>query len=165
MELTRLELQRIALEKTIRNGKTDKHLPEMITRLSNAMSDDMTLQCKIDFNIGQLIDSFVNTLRNGTNSRWAKCYEPDFTDGNGSWEIKVSMNCYNLCTPLVKPIRTVFVTHTGAYTISKKTLQEIFDNPYDYQDYVKIEPKGLRLKPTIAELGRPYKWLNDKLGF
>ena len=156
--------------KTTKNAKQDKGVTDLLVRIANAMDDDMVLQCKDgktddEVNLGQLVDSFINTLRSGTNSRWAKCYQADMTDGNGAWEIKVSANCYNLATALPKPMRTIFITSTGAYTITKKQLEEIFDDHYSFQDYVKEDSKGFRLKPAIAEIGKPCAWLNKVLGF
>lgn len=163
--LKRQDLLDKAIELELNPKKHTKNLPEMYTRLANACNDSMELQCNIRYNIGELVDSFINTVRSGENSRYAKAWQDDFRDGKGAWEIKVSLNCYSLCTPLEKPMRTLLVTSSGAYLISKKALIDIFDNPYDYQDYIKMEVDGLRLKPAITELGKPCKWLNELLGF
>ena len=159
------DLQDIALDKLANNAKQDKNIPDMLNRLANAMSTDAEVYCKSDFNMGQIIEGFIRSLKTHKNERWGKCYEADLEDGNGSWEIKTSLNCYNLATPLVKPTRTIFITNSGAYSLTKKQLEEIFQEPYDFQDYIKMDKKGLRLKPQIAEIGKPVKWLNEVLGF
>jgi hypothetical protein len=138
---------------------------DMLVRIANAMDNDMEVQCNDRWNVGELMDCLVNTIKSGQNSRYAKCNSNDFEDGLGAWELKVSLNCYSLCSVLKEPTRTVLVTSKGAYKISRKALQEVFDNPYDFQDYVKMEADGLKLKEAIVELGKPYKWLNELLGF
>lgn len=159
------DLQGIALDKLAKNAKQDKNIPDMLNRIAYAMDTTQEVYCKSDFNMGQILEGFVKTLKTGSNSRWSKCYQNDLEDGNGAWEIKVSLNCYNLATPLVKPVRTLFITNSGAYSLTKKQLEEIFSEPYDFQDYIKMDTKGLRLKPQIAEIGKPVKWLNEILGF
>lgn len=170
LELTKQDLQAIALDKVLKNAKQDKNIPDMLNRLANALQDNDIVICKDDgkpstINMGQIMEAFVKSLKTGSLTRWAKCYNPDYEDGNGSWEIKTSLNVYNLCTALKSPQRTIFITNTGAYALAKKDLEEIFQNPYDYQDYIKITDSGLRLKPSIKEIGKPISWINKALGF
>lgn len=145
--------------------KGQKDRQDLSLRLANAMKD-ITLECKKDFNLGQLFEGFIKADRmHLDHARFSKCNTKDLEFKNGSYEVKVSTSTYSLCTPLVAPTRTIFISKNGAVLLSKSTLEEVFNNPYEYQDYVKIEETGLRLKPTIAELGTPIKWLNEKLGF
>ena len=150
--------------------KGQKDRQDLALRLANAMGTK-TVDIKDDskqgqLNLGQAFEGFIKADRmNLEHARFSKCNSKDLEFKNGSYEIKVSTSTYSLCTPLVAPTRTIFISKNGAVLLSKATLKEVFDNPYKYQDYVKIEETGLRLKPTIAELGTPIKWLNEKLGF
>jgi hypothetical protein len=144
-------------------GQKDRHA--LALRLANAMGSK-TLDCRKDFNLGQLYEAFIKADRlNLDHARYSKCNTKDLEFKNGSYEIKVSTSTYSLSTPLTEPTRTIFVCKHGACILSKEFLAQVFANPYKHMDDVKIEKTGLRLKPTIYEFGTPLKWLNEKLGF
>lgn len=122
-------------------------------------------ECKKDFNLGQLAESIIKAVINGYDvGYYARANAKDHEDGRSEIEIKMTANNKDLATPLTQPIRTWFITPQGAYTISKKTLVEVFANPYAYMDYIKITNTGLRLKPKAIALGQPNKMVNEILG-
>lgn len=139
------------------------------TILYNALINGIgskTLETRSDYNLGHLFESWIKAyILDYDDGYYSRANSVDLRKGRLNIEIKVSANCYDLSTPLTKATKTYFVSEKGIVELTKKTLKELFSNPYDFQDYVKIEDKGLRLKPKAYDLGKPITMLNTVLGF
>ena len=157
-------LQKMSEIPTTKKGY--KGTMKMYTALYNAMNDTTLIECKQDWNLGQLYEAFYKTVKAGYEiGYYSRANSADFEDGRGEIEIKVSANCYDLCMPITKPVRVVFFTDNGCFTISKKMIKEIMSDIESYMEFVKITETGFRLKPTATILGVPNTAMNEVLGF
>lgn len=148
-----------------KKGQADAY--DLYTRILSAMDKHhiSTLETRSDFNLGQLLEALTKAVKLGYEQGfYSKAHNADIKDGNGAWEIKVSPSTYSLCTPLTKAVRVIFITKSGAYTLTKAQVAELLEQDYS-DEYIKLADKGVRLKPTVAELGKPLTWLNEVLGF
>lgn len=145
-------------------AKTQKVYDSMVYAMKTL--EVAKVETRKDFSLGQLGEGLHNCAYNhAKTARYAKAFGLDFEDGKGEIEVKVSVNTKDLCTPLTKAVRVHLMTANGWFAISKKTLESVFENPEDYKDFVKVTPKGLRLKLNAVELGTPIKALNKVFGF
>lgn len=149
--------------------KNDKQATQTMYDIVSSFLEkhDGTLETRYDGSLGQLFESMVKRVKFGfENGYYAKAHNADMFDGRCEWEIKVSVNSKDLATPLKEPMRTLFITPKGAYTITKKTMVEVFNNPEDYSDYIKANKSGgYRLKTKAIELGTYQTELSKALGF
>lgn len=167
------ELQAQALSCNDNKGasytKNDKRNTQVVyDSMVNAMTvlQVSKVETRKDFSLGQLGEGLHNCAFNKAHTaRYAKAYGKDFEDNIGEIEVKVSVNCKDLCTPLTKAVRVHLLTPKGWVAITKKTLVEIFASPEDFKDYVKETPTGLRLKLNAYELGTPIALLNKVFGY
>lgn len=126
--------------------------------------NNIIVSMRKDGNMGQAIEGLIKAILNDTQiGIYSKANECDYNDLRSEIEIKTTINSKDLCTPLTQPKRVWLVTPTGTYTINKKDLEIVFANPNKFKRFVKIENKGLRLKPTAIELGKPNNLLNKIL--
>ena len=150
-------------------NKSQKNRYPMMSLLLDTMEryDIQAVESRQDvFNLGQGMEGLVKAIYHDYKvGYFARCNSKDFELKRGSYEIKTSPSIYSLCTPVTKAQRIVFISMNGAYLISKAEVQDILDNPFEYE--VKIESNGsVRFKPNlINQVGKPLKWLNDVLGF
>lgn len=167
-----IAIQEVGYQKIANKGKSytkkdlenTKILVDILAK--NAKAKNALLECRKDFNIGQLFESLIKVVLNDySTGYYSRAHNADYADLRSDIEIKVSVNNKDLATPIKKAARIWFVTAQGVYTISKKTMVEVLNNPYDYMDYVQIKGDSIRLKLNAIQLGKPNTKLNELLGF
>jgi hypothetical protein len=117
-------------------------------------------------NMGEAMEGLITAILEGHEvGRSKKSGKADLSNKRYDIDIKVSTNAKDTASVLSSPIQVLLITTTGAYTITKATMTKLFATPEEFKKFVKIEPTGLRLKPTASELGRLNKKFTDLLGF
>lgn len=150
-------------------NKSQKNRYPMMSLILDTMEryDIQAVESRCDvFNLGQGMEGLVKAIYHDYKvGYFARCNSKDLELKRGSYEVKTSPSTYSLCTPVKVAQRIIFISMNGAYLISKKEVQDILDNPFNYD--VKISKTGgVSFKPTlINQVGRPLVWLNKVLGF
>lgn len=126
------------------------------------------LETRYDGSLGELFEAMVKRVLFGYKTGYySKAFAVDYKMNKNTVavDVKVSTNSKDLCTPIIKATKVLFITPKGAYLINKNVIQDIMNNLEDYKEYAKATSKGFRLKCSAIALGQYQEELSKGLGF